>query len=300
MNILITGSWSQAKEYIPQIEDMNHKVVFLQYEKDALPCDYSWPEAIIFSNIFKYHTIDKFCNLKYLQSTSAGTDHLPMEYIHKHDIKFNNAKGVYSIPIAEFAVSSILQIYKHSKYFYENQKNKIWEKDRSLEELTDKKVCIIGCGSIGTEIAKRLKAFNCYVYGIRQQNKKKDYFDEVFTYEKIYDVLEKSEIIIIACPLTSNTKHLISSEGFKHIQDGSVIVNIARGPIIDQKALRANIDRLYGVALDVFEEEPLNNKSTLWNKQNVIISPHNSFVSNKNNERLSSLILNNLKDLNDK
>lgn len=92
MNILITGAWNQAKENIPQIENMGHKIIFTQQEQDPLPCEYSWPEVTICNNLFQYHNIEKFKNLKFIQSTAAGLDRMPMEYITENNIKLNVSK----------------------------------------------------------------------------------------------------------------------------------------------------------------------------------------------------------------
>ena len=112
MNLLITGAWTGAKDYIEQIENEGHAVVFLQYEKDDLPCAYEWVEGVICNGLFLTHSIEKFVNLKYIQLTSAGFDRVPMEYVAEHNIEIHNARGVYSIPMAEFAVAGVLQLYK--------------------------------------------------------------------------------------------------------------------------------------------------------------------------------------------
>lgn len=123
MNILITGAWQQANEYIDIIEKKGHQVQFLQFEKDALPCDYEWVEGIIGNGIFLTHPIEKFINLKYIQLTSAGYDRVPMNYVKEHNIDIYNARGVYSIPMAEYAVAGVLSLYKEQRFFAQKQKN---------------------------------------------------------------------------------------------------------------------------------------------------------------------------------
>ena len=149
MNILITGAWQDAQQHIAEIENMGHEVCFMQYEKDELPYEYGWVEGVICNGLFLYHEIEKFINLKYIQLTSAGYDRVPMDYVKKHGIEAHNAKGVYSIPMAEFAIAGVLELYKQRAFFRENQKVHKWEKHRGLLELYGKKVCIVGCGSVG-------------------------------------------------------------------------------------------------------------------------------------------------------
>ena len=166
MRLLITGAWKEAEKFISQLEGYGHRVIFMQQEADRLPCEPSWAEGVVCNGLFLHHEIEAFTNLKYIQLTSAGLDRVPVEYIRKHKIALNNARGVYSIPMAEFAVCGVLQIYKKAALFRENQKTHLWEKHRDLLELYGKNVMIIGCGSVGTECAKRFSAFGCRIIGI--------------------------------------------------------------------------------------------------------------------------------------
>ena len=294
MNLLVTGAWNSANEYIPQIELYGHTVIFLQQEKDSLPCEYNWVEGVICNVLFLYHNIESFSNLKFIQLTSAGFDRVPMDYVKEHDIEILNAHGVYSIPMAEFAIAGVLQIYKQSRFFYENQRNHKWEKHRGLLELLGKNVCIVGCGSVGTECAKRFRAFGCEIIGIDLFSRKDDSYDQMFGLDKFEEVLQHADVVVLTLPLTDETYHIIDGNMLTHLKDGSVLVNIARGAIIDTDALIRSLDRLGGVVLDVFEEEPLDEQSPLWAMENVIITPHNSFVGENNQKRLWSVIYGNL------
>ena len=166
MKLLITGAWSFTSEQLKQIESMGHSVVFMKNESEELPCKYEEIEGVICNGLFLHHPIEKFSSLRYVQLTSAGFDRAPMDYIKAHKIAIYNARGVYSVPMAEYAISGVLQIYKQSRSLYENQKKAVWEKRRDLLELCAKNVCIIGCGSVGTECAKRFNAFECNVIGV--------------------------------------------------------------------------------------------------------------------------------------
>ena len=159
MNLLVTGAVARTEKELAMLRELGHKVVFMQQEKSPLPCDATWVEGIIGNGIFLSHPIEKFTSLRYIQLTSAGFDRVPMDYVKQHGIEIHNARGVYSIPMAEFALCGVLQLYKQSGYFHENQKLHKWEKHRGLLEIFGKNVCIVGCGSVGTECAKRFKAF---------------------------------------------------------------------------------------------------------------------------------------------
>lgn len=294
MNLLITGAWGDAKKYVERLEREGHCVKFLQFEKDELPCEYEWVEGVICNGLFLTHSIEKFAHLKYIQLTSAGFDRVPMEYVKKNNIKIHNARGVYSIPMAEFVIFGVMQLYKQSKFFSKNQTGHNWEKHRKLLEVFGKKVCILGCGSVGTECAKRFKAFGCDVIGIDLFVRTDENYNMILELNKLETVLPESDIVILTLPLTEETKHLMNDKKLMAMKEGAVLVNIARGGVVDTHALVRALPRLRGAVLDVFEEEPLGTDSPLWDMENVIVTPHNSFVGDGNGERISGLILENI------
>lgn len=295
MNILITGAWSGAERHIAKIESFGHKVFFQQHEKEKLICDYKEIDAVICNGLFISHPIERFESLSYIQLTSAGFDRVPMDYVRKHDIKIYNARGVYSIPMAEFVISGVLQLYKKTRSFYNNQRKRRWTKDRGLIELNDKTVCIVGCGSVGAECAKRFMAFGCEVIGIDIKPYQSPFFARMETLEQLNQAMSVSDIVVLTLPLTAQTRHLMNRARFEKMKKGSILVNIARGAVVDTMALEeALVNNLGGAILDVFEEEPLDESNILWDMENVIITPHNSFVSDGNPERLAKLIEDNL------
>lgn len=297
MNLLITGAWQGAAENIKVLEDIGHAVTFLQFEKDRLPCDYEWVEGVICNNLFLHHPIENFVNLRYIQLTSAGYDRIPMEYVEEHNIQIYNARGVYSIPMAEFAICGVLQIYKQSAFFRNNQNNHRWEKHRGLLELNGKTVCIVGCGSVGTECAKRFRAFGCKVIGVNRTVREDLNYDEMVHINDIDLYLPKADIIIISVALTTETRYLIDKERISQLKSGFVLVNISRGAVVDQNELEQVLcERKGSAVLDVFEEEPLDKSSGLWELENVIVTPHNCFAGDNNSNRMKTLIIRNLTD----
>ena len=295
MNLLVTGAFAWTEKELNMLRELGHNVVFMQQEKSPLPCEADWVEGIVGNGIFLSHPIETFTSLKYIQLTSAGFDRVPMDYVNAKGIEIYNARGVYSIPMAEFAVSGVLQLYKQGRYFYENQKAHKWDKHRGLLELFGKKVCVVGCGSVGTECAKRFKALGCSVVGVDVKPYQNEQYDDMFSLDSLDEVLTQADVTVLTLPLTDETKHLMNKARFSCLKEGAVIVNIARGAIIDTDALIDAINtRLGGAVLDVFEEEPLNESSPLWDADNVIITPHNSFVGEGNRQRLSAIIFNNL------
>ena len=295
MNLLVTGAFSCTKEQIEHIESIGHKVIFMQQEKDELPCDYSIIDGIIGNGIFLYHPIENFSSLKFIQLTSAGFDRVPMDYIKKNNISIYNARGVYSIPMAEFALTGVLNLYKKMEFFSQNQKHHIWEKNRGVQELFGKNVLIVGAGNVGNECAKRFTAMGCAVFGCDLYPVKTENFFDVLPLDKLNTLLSKADIVVLTLPLTTETKHLFSKAKFESMKYGAVLVNIARGAVINTddliEALKTNLG---GAVLDVFETEPLDSNSPLWDMENVIITPHNSFVGEGNGKRLFECVYKNL------
>ena len=297
MNLLVTGAFAWTENELSELRRLGHEVVFIQQEKSPLPCDADWVEGIIGNGIFLYHPISEFTSLRYIQLTSAGFDRIPMDYVKQHGIEIHNARGVYSIPMAEFAMSGILQLVKQSRFFYENQKQHIWEKSRTLGELAGKTAVIVGAGNIGAEIAKRLQAFDVTVVGIDITTDERPYFEKIELFENLDEQLKTADIVVLTLPLTDDTKGMFRKSKFNLMKSSSVFVNIARGQLVVENDLIDALKKkkLSGAVLDVFEEEPLHENSPLWDMENVIITPHNSFVGDGNHARMLDVIMSNLK-----
>ena len=300
MKLLLTGAFNYSHEQLKLIENLGYDITFVQNELEKLNINVSEFDAVVCNGLFLHNDIDDFLSLRFVQITSAGYDRVPVKKIKANSINLCNARGVYSAPMAEWAVLKALEIYKNSRLFYKNQSNNIWLKDRTLLELTDKNVAVFGAGDIGTKCAKRFSAFDANVIGIDISDIQSEYFNEKYLISDIEKVLKKSDIVILMLPLTDMTYHLFDEKMFSKFKDNSVLINVSRGAVIDENALINAIDnnKFLGVALDVFENEPLGSDSPLWNKENVLISPHNSFVSDKTNERLFNVIYSNLKEFN--
>ena len=297
MKLLITGAWKHTEKEIAQLERLGYKCVFHQNEKNKLPQEYFEVDGVICNSLFQYNDAKLFKNLKFVQLTSAGLDRIPLDYFNSKGIKVFNASGVYSIPIAEFVISSILDLYKKKFVFYENQKHHIWEKQRDLLELSGKTICIIGCGSVGKECAKRFKAFDCTVLGVDLKSFENNLFDEIVVISSAGEYIKKADVVVLTLPFTAETKGMFDLQMFEQMKKASIIVNVARGAIVNTNdliyALQSNL--VGGAILDVFEEEPLKSDSLLWDMNNVIVTPHSSFAGDGNTNRLNELIISNLR-----
>lgn len=298
MKLLLTGAFKATEEQLNNIRSLGYELVFMQDERGDIPCSCEKIDGVICDGLFLYHDINKFSALKFIQLTSAGFDRVPMDEAKRRGIKVFNARGVYSIPMAEYAVWGVLSLYKRGRFFENNRNQKKWEKHRSIPELFGKTVGIIGCGNVGYECAIRFKAFGANILGVDLIERVDDVFGQVHSIERIDDALRKADVVVLTLPLTESTKGLFDENRFFAMKNGSILVNISRGAIVDEKALlKALKEKLFGVVLDVFETEPLDEKSELWNLENVILTPHNSFVGEGNGERLSKVVIKNLEGI---
>ena len=283
MELLVTGAFSDAKLHMRELEEKGHRVHFLQFEKDELPCPPDQIEGVICNGLFLYHAIENFTSLRFIQLTSAGYDRVPMEYVREHGIEIHNARGVYSIPMAEFAVACVLEHYKKLAVFRDQQTRHEWRKNRDLMELAGKRVVIVGCGDVGTECAKRFRAFECEVIGVNRTVRGSAYFNRVVGLNMLDEELNKADIVVVSIALDESTKGLVKA---RLLGTESLLVNISRGGTVDLTDARCRL------VLDVFEEEPLPEDSPLW--EAVTVTPHNSFIGEGNNDRLYRLIKSNL------
>lgn len=296
MKLLITGAFKCTDDQIEYLKSLGHEIVFFGDEREKIDFDVSDIEGVICNGLFVYNNIKSFKSLKYIQLTSAGYDRVPMDYIKLHGIEIHNARGVYSVPMAEFALCGVLDIYKQSRFFAENQKTHMWNKHRGLLELYGKTVCIVGSGNVGTECAKLFKAFDTTVYAVDICNPQNNIYDKYYSLENVTDAVSNADIVVLSLPLTEQTRNMFDKKMFSNFKTNAILVNIARGAIINQNDLIDALENknLLGAVLDVFETEPLQFDSPLWDIPNVIITPHNSFVGERNNYRLTKVILHNL------
>jgi len=298
MNLLITGAFKYSDSQSEAIKKLGYNIINMPIESGEIPVAPSEIDAIICNGLFLHQDIKDFYNLKFIQLTSAGLDRVPGDYIKGKGIKLCNARGVYSIPMAEWVVMRILENYKSSESFNSQQKSKAWLKHRNLREVGGSRVAIIGAGNVGQEVAKRLSAFDAHVIGFDLHEKPIPGFEKIKPISKFREEVAEYDIIVLTAPQTKETKHIIDEVILSSMRNDSMLVNVSRGTLIDEKALIKVLSSRTDIyaALDVFETEPLSQESQLWEMGNVKVSPHNSFVGSGNQQRLFNVIINNLKD----
>lgn len=297
MKTLITGALGASDVELDMFRASGMEITLHPDERKPVESPEQF-ETVICNGLFLYNDISTFSNLKVIQLTSAGYDRVPMDYIRTYGIEIHNAAGVYSIPMAEWTIMRILELYKNARELYKNQAAHEWEKDRTWMELSGKTACIVGFGAYGQETAKRLKAFDVRVLAVNRTVKTSQWVDVFYDLKQLEDCLSQADIIILAIALTEETRRLMNQARFRVVKPGAIFINAARGGLVDKTALREALEsgRIAGAALDVFEVEPLPAESPFWNSNRVLISPHNSFVGKHNHDRLIKCVIANLAD----
>lgn len=297
MRLLLTGCFDYTNKQIELLKSIGFDVYYIKNESDKIPFDTKSFEAVVCNGLFLYHDIKDFKNLKIIQLTSAGLDRVPLDYINNKSIQIHNARGVYSIPMAEWALTKVFDVYKNTEFFHNNQKEKKWIKERNLREINGKKVAVIGAGNVGEEVAKRFGALNASVDGFDIGPKVNPLFLHVFGIDTLPAKICEYDIIVVTLPLTADTLGMFNYKLLSMMKGNSIIINISRGAVFNENDLTKLLTNRPDIiaALDVFESEPLTVNSELWNLPNAILSPHNSFVSEGNSNRMFSLIFKNLK-----
>lgn len=242
----------------------------------------------------------EFCtkakNLKWIHAISAGVEGLTIPEIMNLDAVVSNTKGIHGIPMAEHTMALILARLRQLPVFIKQQQEKIWLKHHP-EETQGKTVGIIGLGSIGEEVAKKCKVFGMRVVATKRTPVDCEWVDELYSENQLNKLLGEADFVVVVVPLTPQTTKLIGEKEFKMMKKTSYIINIARGKVIDEKALVKALQNgdIGGAGLDCVEDEPLPQDSPLWDMPNVMITPHMAADSPLYMDRAMDLFCENLK-----
>lgn len=260
---------------------------------------------IIFTN--KVHIgreeIDCAPDLKYIGILATGTNNVDLKYAAEKGITVTNVSGYSTQIVAQHTFAILFSLMEPLAYYDNYIKTGAYSKqplftnlDRSFNEICGKTWGIIGLGEIGRNVAGIATAFGCRViyYSTTGNNNNSEY--ERVEFDRL---LAESDIISIHAPLTENTRHLMNNEAFEQMKNTAFLINVGRGPIVDENALRIAIDegKIAGAGMDVFEQEPLPETSPLMqinNKDRLIMTPHIAWASKEARKRLMDEAIKNL------
>ena len=216
-------------------------------------------------------------SLRWVHSRWAGLDSLLFSELVNSDVVLTNGKGVFSPSLGEFALTAILYFAKDISRLRRNQSSRNWA-PFDMEMIAGKVLGIVVYGDIGRSVATRAHAMGMRVLAVKRHRpvSSDPLIERYYETAELLEMLSICDYILIAAPLTEETKHMISDAEFAAMKPRAVIMNVGRGPVIDEEAMvRAlNQKRIRGAGLDVFEREPLPKDSPLYEMDNVLLSPH--------------------------
>lgn len=263
-------------------EDLPTADIFCGHAKVPVP----WPAVV------------RQGRLKWIQSSAAGLDHCLVPEVIASDIVVSSASGLFADQVAEQTLALLLGLLRGLPTFFRATQKKEFIR-RPTGDLHGKTVGIVGLGGNGTRIAEVLRPFKTRIVATDIfYDQKPDCVDELWSADQLPRLLKESDIVILCVPLNSQTEHMFGKREFDQLKPGAVLINVARGQVIDESAMVSALQqekRLYGVGVDVTEVEPLPVESPLWEMPNVIITPHVGAQSARRADDTTDLICDNLR-----
>jgi phosphoglycerate dehydrogenase-like enzyme len=249
-----------------------------------------WPDRVVGLSI----SLLKAPHMQWLQSFSAGIDHPFFDQIRQKRIRLTTASGTSASPIAQTVVMYMLALSRDLRRWMRNQDRREWSM-HPIEELDGSSLAVIGMGPIGQHVAQLGIALGMSVEAVRRRPTGEEPCP-TFTVEALHDVVARADWVVVALPLTDETRGMFDQSTFAAMRPGARFINVGRGELVDETALALALTtgHLGGAGLDVFATEPLPAESPLWAMDNVIVTPHNSGASTRADERAEDLFIDNL------
>jgi phosphoglycerate dehydrogenase-like enzyme len=251
----------------------------------------------IFSDQFFIETnIEQLPSLQYLQVATSGLDQINLNHPKLANTVVSGSRGVFNKPMAEYVLGHVLSIYHNHRFFAQTQKDQQWRPSRHSEELNGKTMAIIGLGQIGLQIAKTFSFFGVKVDGFNRSDLDSIYIQQRYPLNELKNRLSKYDLVVVSLALNQDTRMMINRDIMAQLNPKAIFVNIGRSELLDELAI---IDLLkdkkirYAV-LDTFSKEPLPKDHPFWVLDNVIVTPHISFTSIQNLDRMFQALLTNL------
>ncbi len=218
--------------------------------------------------------------VRWVHVLSAGVEHILSPEMIASPVPLTNGRGVFRRPLAEWAISAMLYFQYDHRRLIRQQDAGIWEAF-DIDELHGTTIGIVGYGEIGRAVAERAKPFGCRIVALRRkpENSAGDpLIDRAYAPAQINEMLADCDFLVAAAPLTPETRGLIGPAQIALLKPSAVVMNIGRGPVIDEGALIVALEskKIRGAALDVFDVEPLPPGHAFYKLQNVLLSPHSA------------------------
>lgn len=303
MNIVLLESLGISEDvlkgYAEKIKEAGHN--FYAYEKttdvEKLTEEAKDADVLILANMPLPGEVILACNhLKYIDVAFTGVDHVDLEAARKMGVSVSNASGYSNDSVAELTLCMVLTLLRNVREVEEECRQGGTKEGLVGSELRGKTVGIIGTGAIGTRSAQLCRAFGCRTIAYNGFSHKEN--TEEMTYLPLKELLEQSDVVLLHCPVSEQSRNLINKDTISHMKNTAILVNVARGPVVNSLDLaRAlNEGRIAGAAIDVFEQEPpIKEDHPLLCAKNVLVTPHVAFATKESMEKRAAIVFDNLK-----
>ncbi len=285
---------NKEKKYRGIVLDQPDLDPFFAYRPEEIDDPGEFEVVVSFFYPWFYELLPEMKRLQWIHFLSAGVDRLWDWELENKGYIFSKSSGVHAQPISDHVMAMALYFSRRLGEFYRQQKKREWNR-HPLGELYGMSMGILGMGAIGRACAQKARAFEMRVIGTANRPREMEGIDYCGGPDMIDRVLQESDYLVIALPLTEKTRGLIGEKEIAKMKKNAVIINIARGEIIVEPALIKALQdgRIRGAGLDVFAEEPLPEESPLWEMENVLITPHIAGSTPYYMERALKIFLNN-------
>jgi phosphoglycerate dehydrogenase-like enzyme len=262
-------------------------------------------DVLVISGLWRNALLDRVKRLRFIQSIGAGTDQFPRDELSKRGIRLAGASGVNARAVSEHAMALILALSRRLPEARDNQAKRHWrgmigDLDKREDELGGKTMLIVGLGQIGARVAKLAKAFGMTVTGMRRNPEAgPGEADAVHGMDQLKSMVPRADFVVLCCPLTPETEHLIDAEALSLMKPSAYLINVARGRCVDEDALIKALlaGRIAGAGIDVTSEEPLPQTSPLWTMPGVLLTPHSAGETRAYEDNVLRILMENLNRL---
>lgn len=240
----------------------------------------------------------EFLSASWVHCIRAGYDEFDTEAYKEAGVPLTNSSGIHGATVGELAIGYMLSQARLLHIYRDHQYENDWyrpEYDRPFT-IENERLAVVGLGTLGRGIATRADALGMDVVGVRRTQEPVEGVSEIFHPDELHEAIEDARFVALAVPHTPETTGLLSTEEFELMREDSYVINVSRGPVVDESALEAALEagEIAGAGLDVFEEEPLPEDSPLWDHEDVIISPHKGSATNRYHLDIADLVIENI------
>lgn len=258
-------------------------------------------DVLVVSGLWRNDMLPGASKLRFVQSISAGTDQYDRAAFAAAKVRLASAQGANEIAVSEHAMALLLALARHIHVGRDNQRRAFWRPmitDRGLreDEIAGKTIVIVGLGRIGSRLARLAKAFDMRVVGVKRGANAEAPVDALVTPDKLVAAVSKADVVVLTCPLTSETQGLVDARVLAAMKPTSYLINVARGRVVDEAALIEALVKggIAGAGLDCTVEEPLAPSSPLWGMTNVLITPHSAGETRAYERNVVDILVDNL------